>query len=159
MIIESLSPEILLQVKRLGGRPNAKQFDETGYSVRKDIPVPTAIKELFSIEWPGKETAHYSAGVNGDYFWAQEIYFHAYQYCDLDDFGFEDRGDKELVRFCHARNKFFIMIDLKDPNPSDPLVYHVSSRNYSPVLGNGILLSIFLRNLNLVSKETATPNE
>ena len=36
------------------------------------------------------------------------------------------------------------VLDLLDPDPTDPLVYHASSGAYTPRLGGGVRLSEFL---------------
>lgn len=152
MLIEhpSLSQEVLAHIERLGGQPGAP-LTELVADLPEGISMAPAITQFLSIQWPDPANTLYHADENGPLFWAQNIRFHRAQYCDRIDFGFSDRAEKELVRFCHARCRYFIMLDLLDPDPLDPRVYHVSSGSFTSTLANGIALSVFLSQLRVMA--------
>lgn len=140
----ALSIAVAENIAQLGGKPG----DLSKVSIL-DLPpglrIPDAFRQLLAVQWPDHETTLFGAAdTNGPFHWAQHIRFLGGQYADHLDFGFADRGAKELVRFAHARGTYFILLDLNDPDPSDPQVFHVSSGSYVPLLGDGIRLSRFL---------------
>jgi len=153
-----LSPDVIFEVERLGGQPGGKTFNiEEEYDIQiidgvptlegEPVDIPLAVEEIYSIAWPDYEKVNYHGEAEGGFFWARGVIFHSFQYLDNGDWGFKDRNGKVLVAIANAReSKNTIMIDLRDPNPADPTVYHVAS-GYNPVLGTGVPLSVFLKNL------------
>lgn len=140
-----LSPEVLAQARRLGGTLDGV-LDETELDPR--VPLPAALIQLFSIRWP--EGRRYNADEDGPCYWARRVRFHPPQYCDRVDFGFPDRGDRELFRFAHAGPPGYWILIANDAGiASDPPVFATPTAHAS-LLGEGLQLSRFLGALTLI---------
>lgn len=147
-----LSKEVLDQVTRLGGVTgvksiSARDINEMHSEAGDGVQVPAPIQQLFSIEWPDRDEFHYFADESSSFYWARGVVFHGFQYLPLSDWNFQDRGNKVLIGFANAkRSQNRIMLDLNDPNPADPQVYHIHM-SYDTTLGSGDPLSAFLGSL------------
>ncbi len=116
---DALSLQVIGQIQRLGGK--LPDTPPTGEEVLNNVVVPKALEMLANVQWPSKK-------YQGDYYdslWMVDFgFFEEVEELDkMQIVGIEDRALVHIA-FTDGGN-YFLVLDLYDPNPSDPIVYQL----------------------------------
>jgi len=113
---DTLSPKVIEQIQRMGGKMPDKP--PAGERILQNFLLPKALEMFADVTWPAKEYRG-----NRYELWMIEFgYFGEVE--ELEKMQVADIEDRSLVHIAFTDGgNYFLVIDLYDPNPSDPVVY------------------------------------
>jgi hypothetical protein len=132
-----LSPEVIGELKRLGGQaPPADSHADADAT-------PAAIARFLAVDWP----ASTFASSDDSPMWVWHVQLMDYGPLKNEDF-FGEPSDRRFAIFGQADGgNYFLVIDLGDDDPADPQVYRLDHEDPETGLRRGVRLSAFLASL------------
>lgn len=137
----TLEPVVLYDIERLGGIVNSRSVpDRINY-----IPVPPAIQDFLSIEWPPRNKEYLQVDKDHELrCWSMSFDVSA-SWLDPEETEIADRNERPLIQIGEADGGNYYLLMALDDNSHDPKIFIADHYDPEQTIGEGIPLSEFLK--------------